>query len=77
MKKLYISFDYHCKPIGVVTADDQETAAVAFMAMNNGHSTIEEIDLESDLVSSNKVTFLITSTLPDIQRQRKYNRGLS
>ncbi len=61
MKNIYIASNTKGDPISVVIAKHRDDACIAFTAMKIGAFTIEEIDLESDIINLTPVIFLLTS----------------
>ena len=59
--KIYIGFDYDKTPMGVLLADSQDKAEIAWAAMADTPHTIEEID-PSIAKGVNGLVFLLTST---------------
>ncbi len=64
---IYISYDYNDTPLDVILADNLEKANIAFLAMPNQSSRVEEIDPSEDL-GIHGIAFLFTSVERDSYR---------
>lgn len=59
--KIYVGMEYDGTPIGVLLADSQDKAAIAWAAMNDIPHSIEEIDPQN-VIGTHGCVFLLTST---------------
>lgn len=77
--KIYISYDSYQNPTGVMLADSEEKAQIAWMGMKNYPHSVEEIDPNDD-IGMYGVAFILTSTektaMSGDQKYLKWKRGI-
>ncbi len=59
MMNLYISYDSKNRPIACLLAKNKDFAEIAFSAMNDESSSVEEINIS--LINDQKVIFILNS----------------
>ena len=62
---IYIAYDYVKNPLSCIIAKNMEFAEIAFAAMDHEVHNIEKVDLNSDLIKSQNVIFLLNSKLKE------------